>query len=397
MTRFVSLLILIIAFTAFSAMTYHVLRARVEAGREMPDYSVYSKERNGLWAAATFLRNGGWEPVALTRPIQHTRYGGLLILAQPGSEALVPGMETDLSEPDARGLLRWVENGNTLLLAGRGMGSLHEELGVRPRHTRSADREEITTRAEPAEAGIYTDGIDRIVVEGHDVFEAGTGVPLWWLDDQPGAVLIRRGKGRVFVIADPTLLTQRGLDRPDTKIFLHNVVAARVPLGRQVYFDEYHHGLRSGGGFWGYVRYYEQGWAVLPVLLVVGVAVWSLAIRLGPAVPTPRARSADAVEYASALARIYENAGVRQLLSRTLIAGFRGALTRHLRLRRTALPAEILAAWRRRHPTQPADQLEMLLRGASELRRADVPTRRLQAWTEVFDRFENEVLRAKRS
>src|SRR5439155_750646 len=78
---------------------------------------------------------------------------------------------------------------------------------------------------------------------------AGRGaVPLWWLGGQPAAVLVRHGRGRVLVVPDPSLLTHRGLLREDNVIFLYNVAALDAEDGR-VYFDEYHHGIRSGGGY----------------------------------------------------------------------------------------------------------------------------------------------------
>ena len=85
-------------------------------------------------------------------------------------------------------------------------------------------------------------------------------------------------------------------------------------------------------------------WILLPLLALLVVAAWAGAVRLGPAVPPPSRGQADAVVYASAVARIYERAGARRRLARTLARGFLQTLIRHLRLRRSALPAEILAA-----------------------------------------------------
>jgi hypothetical protein len=312
---------------------------------------------------------------------------------EPDVASVVPGQAPDLPEADARALLRWVEQGNTLLLCGRRITAVHRALDVLVvNDARAAEGE--TQLAALGEAGGYTDGIDRLVVEARDTLQAGAGLPLWWVGDQPGAVLVRRGRGRVLVVADPSLLTLRGLRREDNVLFLLNV-AVRHAEGGRVYFDEYHHGLRSGGGFWGYLRYHNQhGW-VLQVLLIVAVAGWALAVRLGPAVPTPRRARADAVDYASAVARIYERAGVRHRLAKTLARDFLAALTRHLRLRRGALSVEILAAWRRRDPGESSQQLQGLLRGVEELRkRSALSDRRLLAWAKTLDRFQREVLRA---
>jgi hypothetical protein len=66
-------------------------------------------------------------------------------------------------------------------------------------------------------------------------------------------------------------------------------------------------------------------------------------------------------------------------------------LTRHLHLRRTALPAEVLAAWRHRHSGPTGDRLEALLRGVADLRRGDVSESRLLDWTRAFDQFLKEM------
>jgi hypothetical protein len=105
----------------------------------------------------------------------------------------------------------------------------------------------------------------------------------------------------------------------------------------------------------------------------------------------PKTASADAVDYASALARLYQKTGTRRLLARTLVRSFLGALTRQLRLRRNALPAEILAAWRLHDPGPSMTRLQALLRGVGELRRGDVSERQLLAWAQGFDQFTRDM------
>jgi hypothetical protein len=384
-SRLSSWCLLTALFGVFAGVAYWVLQVRVEAGRGLPAYSVYSEERNGLGDAARLLRKLGWEPVAITRPIQFypdSPQPRLLVLTEPRAPG--PVGDTEISEGDARALLHWVEQGNTLLLVGRQPTAVHQTLGIGLSNDAVPD-DETPREVTLGEAGGYTDDIDRLIVEGADRLLAPGSVPLWSLDERPNALLLPRGKGRIIVVADPSLLTPRGLRRQDNVMFLVNVAALTARDGR-VYFDEYHHGLRSGIGFWGYLRFKGLLWVLVPVLAATAAAGWALAIRLGPAVPRPAAVGADAVAYASALARIYQRAGVRQRLGRSLARAFVTALARHLRLRRSALPAEILAAWRQRQPAE-APQVQELLRGASELRQADISERRLLAWNQAFDTF----------
>jgi hypothetical protein len=133
----------------------------------------------------------------------------------------------------------------------------------------------------------------------------------------------------------------------------------------------------------------------VPVVLLAAVAAWSVAVRLGPAVPLPPQARADAVDYASAVARIYARAGVVRLPARALVRGFLAALTRRLHLRRNALPAEILRAWREQHPGDAGERLQALLRGVAALRKGEVSERQLLEWTQAFDKFQAEMTRAR--
>jgi hypothetical protein len=384
---------------AFVTAVYLVLLWGAAAGRGMPAYSVYSEGPDGLAQAAAVLGKLGFEPVALTRPVQQTRARGLLIVAGPRRHGPF-GDEAGVSKNDARALLKWVAKGNTLLLAGREPTGLHEALRVALPEAKDEARDDTPQAVTQVELSGYTRGVEGLEVEGRPrVSGPPEAVPLWWVGDAPGALLVPHGKGRVLVLPDPSPLTHRGLRRADNVLLLYNVAALAVEGGR-VYFDEYHHGIRSGGGAWGYLRYHHQYGLLLQLLAVGAVAAWAVAVRLGPARPTPEGRAADAVDYASAVARIYQRAGVRHLLADLLARDFLERLTALLRLRRLAAPAEIVAAWRKRHPESEARaRLEELLRGAGELRAAArrqerVAEAELLRWARAFDAFINEYRKA---
>jgi hypothetical protein len=396
MTRFLCWFGTVLLLGAFSVVAAHLLRERSLAGRDMPACSVYSEANDGLGEAAHVLRRLGWAPVAVTRPVQSSQQHGLLIFTEPPSRRLFGGDADSISEGDSRALLRWVEQGNTLLLMSAKNTALHQELGI---IVNEDDRhnEESFIPVDLGAAGGYTEGIERLSVGSRATLRTpGGGLPLWWLGDRPGAVLLRRKHGRVLVVADARLLTRDGLvrsdgePREDNVVLLANMAALDARDGK-VYFDEYHHGLRSGGGFWSYLGYHGEKATLILVLVVLAVAGWTWAVRLGPAVPTPRTSGADVVDYASALARLYQRTGARHFLARTLVRDFLGALTRHLRLRRNALPAEILAAWRLHDPGPSTQRLQTLLRGVGELRRGDVSERQLLAWTQSFGEFAREM------
>jgi hypothetical protein len=356
----------------------------------MPEFSLFSEEANGLAEVARKLDQMGWRTVPLTRLANPAAHHGLLVLVEPEDDVSIFGSGHALAEADVNALLRWVEAGNGLLICGRRNSELTRALDVTVT-AYGPENDDTPYRLEPDEAGPYTAGIDRVEVEGRHSLDAERGLPLWWQDDRPAALVMRWGAGRVLFVTDPSFLTSRRLHRgADNLVFLANVAALHARDGR-VYFDEYHHGIRASGGFWGYLQYHGQRVAVVPVLLVVAVAIWAVAVRLGPAVTTPRAPSVDAVDYASAVARIYRQTGARRMLARSLARGFLTRLARRLDARPSALPAELLACWRQRHPTASVARLKTLLSGAGELRKGEVNDAQMLAWTRAFDEFEQDT------
>lgn len=393
-------LVVVGLLVVFVAVVYGVLRAGSEAGQGMPPFSVYSDDRNGLAQSAALLRKLGFQPVAVTRPIHHTHHRGLLFVVEPRLATNLMGQPTDVSEATVNGMLGWVAKGNTLVLLSRRETSLHRALHV---HMRRAENDvaEDGQAVHKIELSGYTDEIDQLEVESLATVEPRAAhLPLWWLGNRPGAVFVRHGQGRVLVVADPSLLTHRGLLRRDNVMFLCNVAArdvqpmqdARGRLVYPVYFDEYHHGIRSGGGYWSYLRFHGQHWALLHLLVLAGTVVWGLAVRLGPAIPTATTRRADAVDYASAVARIYQQAGMRHRLAGQIVRDFLDLVTAHLQLKRTTGAAQIVAAWRKRYSAETVPLLQDLLRGTTELRQAsggaqDVSERVLLTWARAFDLF----------
>jgi hypothetical protein len=401
MTRVVVFLLL----GAFLAVAYLALAAGADAGRGLPPYSVFSGERDGLAAAARVLRGLRFEPVALTRPIQHTRHHGLVILIEPFEEDVLGRTRPGLTGQDSQALLDWVAAGNTLVLMTRYRTPIHYALHVHLNNAPKPNEEPERTPgiAETEEVGGYTEPgtaaatvpVNQLAIEGRQTLTASGGLPLWTIGNRPGAVVMPHGKGRVLLSADSTLWTHRQLGRTDADnvLLLYNV-AALDSAGGRVYFDEYHHGLRSSGGYWDYLRYHELHWNVLQLLAVAAVAVWGVGVRLGPAVPLPRPPRNDAVDYASAVARIYQRAGVRHLVAGNLVRDFLETLTGHLRLRRHTPPAQVLAAWQQRHGKESAERLAALLRGVAALQKVasgeDMTERELLYWSRAFDHFREE-------
>ncbi len=390
-------LVLIILLAIFAITSFVVLKARFETGLNMPEYSIYSNADNGLYRAAYVLKQLGFSPVGLSRPIQNTKRSGLLIVVEPQSSNLFIGQYPGLGSNDAKGMLDWVAEGNTLVMVARNGNSLHDQLNVMISGDFDGAEAEELYFAQTSEIGGYTEPISEntlqvlnIGVEGKDTVRGDKGIPLWSVGKTPGAWLVPHGKGRVLFIADPSVWTHRGLLRNDNVLLLNNIARMDSVNGR-VLFDEYHHGIRSGGGFLGYLRYHNLHWIFAQILILVGVAIWAQAIRLGPAIPIPVSRKEDAVDYASAVARIYQRAGLLHIMADHIVRDFLEGLTRHLRLARQSGRGEILNTWKKRHDVESTKELMFLLDTADELRNPPggiKPNKRaLLEWAKTFDEF----------
>jgi Domain of unknown function (DUF4350) len=390
MRQFLPYLLVLALLCGFLAATGWVLRARAITGKGMPAFSTYSDGPDGLGELVHVLRSAGYQPTAGTRPTTSAGYEGLLVIVEPQAAGTLETLP--LSQSVAERLLKWVEDGNTLLLASSSPTTIHQILHVGVAAGAPGVAQTLT-EVQHIGNSPYLEDVQHLSVSGENrlTLPAGAG-ELWRVKDNLGAAVIHRGKGRIILVADPGLLTRRGLvradgdPRDDNVVFLVNVVRLHA-RDRHVLFDEYHHGFRAGTGFWSYLGYYDRRWAILPIVIVVLIMAWRVAVRLGPAVPRREPVRADAVAYASALARLYQKAHARRLLARIVVRDFLGALTAHLRLRRTALPALILSAWREQDKGESASRLQELLRGVAELRKETPSERNVLRWARAFGEF----------
>src|SRR5579862_9586380 len=197
MSRLTTWLCVSLLLGTFLAVAGYVLRERFRAGIGMPVYSVYSEEGEGLSEAAHILGRLGWTPVAITRPIQNTGRQGLLIVAEPRRGGQFADESDALSDAETQSILNWVEEGNTLMLVGRRGSHLHQALGVQITGSAGSGAESLEV-ARLGAGGAYLNDVTRLVVDNRDSLLAPAGLPLWWVGGKEGAVLLRRGKGRVI-------------------------------------------------------------------------------------------------------------------------------------------------------------------------------------------------------
>ncbi len=252
-------------------------------------YSTHDSDRGGYLAVRRLLEREGVRVVESNR---HPRFlvADRLVLSGIGTYAKV-----DVDE-----LRDFVaKRGKTLVVIGSSSAYARKTLKL-------PVTREITVRntygAVPIIASPYTRGVDQIVGEDTTriVYRAFPAVvPI--VADASGAVLASYalGRGRIVVLSDPTIFTNRLLERADNARFAVNVLGAGPDT--TVAFDEFVHGYGRA----------ESAWLVLPeplrvaILIAIGaclVALVGSAIRFVPAAAVPIASDPNSAAYLASLA-----------------------------------------------------------------------------------------------
>jgi hypothetical protein len=190
-----------------------------------------------------------------------------------------------------------------------------------------------------------------------------------------GPVLIsfEQGAGQVILSAAPFPFSNAGLKETGNPALVLNVVSAAPRPGR-VWFDEWHHGVRSqfaeliGPGAW--LRRTPAGRSLLLAAAVIFFGLVLQGRRFGRPVPLPRARARRApLEFVTAMANLGRRAGHRAAVLAQYHQQIKRQLGRRYRLD-PALPDDVYLA--RLSAFNPALDVKALGDLLAELRRTEV-------------------------
>ncbi len=298
----------IAGLTLFVIVLVTVLQLRPQGTEQegMPNRTSYSAAPYGLKALYLTLGELGYETKRLRMPLSKVS------LPERGTLWIVDPMPLTVREWED--LRRWVERGNTLILAGglalpnlesalEAMQGWLEEAplsharttqpsyltrGVRVVTLRSEVRIETfrvgaskKERKREEEGFLFNGGMGRSEALDKALAQAAPVMA----DDQ-GAVVAqaRLGRGRVVLLASSWMLCNEALDEADNLELALNAVGPSD--NGPVYFDEYHHGYREA-----------VSWTLLPLPVKLALAqilfglllvVYARSRRLGPVVPLDR-------------------------------------------------------------------------------------------------------------
>jgi hypothetical protein len=306
-------LVLLYAGLVFAARNHYVVTA--------PGGSVFSGATDGSRVWFDYLASLGLKPRIMQQFDELPPTNATLVAAPPFPRAV--------TRAEAAALKRWVETGGRLVLVGAdvpSLGGLATGAGATDHGTQGPPPPGETGRTQtvtPIMPAPFADGVERITVGAGRVLADG---PDWvtHFKDMQGQILISRalGRGEVVWLADPYPTTNAGIGKSDNAR-LATLLASR---GGPVYFDEYHHGYVSGGGFWD--RLPDGGRvALLFAAAAVAIALVTASRRLGPPVPEPARPASRTTEWLVPLAELFRKAGARAEALASLSEGLKRTLT----------------------------------------------------------------------
>ena len=204
-------------------------------------------------------------------------------------------------------LFTWVSQGNKLVV----FSSNPEVMQAFGATLKPRGRRRVTVY--PVKEHWSTQDVRAITVVYDKFFWSHTGDVLFADDGNPLIVEVEKGKGHIFLISTPSLVSNTEIDLVDNEIFL-----VQLSLSDKVYFDEYHARLlRKGEGInletfkivftSRYVSFFVQ------LMLAVTFFLFAHGKRFGVSRPLP-AREVQSSELVLSAADLYYKAGKKEIL-----------------------------------------------------------------------------------
>jgi hypothetical protein len=336
-----------------------ILGARFDSGRQegagtdpaQTGYSTYSTGDQGLKGIYSLLEARGAGVSRWRRPVSSLG---------PDMNRLVIWQPAELTAGELGTLATWVKAGGTLVLS-LPPGQALEQLV--PAGNTSAARPPIPVpELLPAGVSPLLQGVQRL--EGKEGLyfgrlpdRAGSTAYLVNSGRLPVAVGWTLGNGRVYAVAEPSILTNGLILRADNATFAVNLLDPGP--GATVAFDEFHHGARVGEDWWQTLRP-QMRWTILQAALAALVALLLAGARLGAPVELPEGISREAAEFARGLGNLLRETRANRWVLDRLCRSFRRDLARYLGAAPGVAGEELGRLWEL-HTGEPAGPLVELL------------------------------------
>lgn len=313
---FIALLVLIAGFSVYVAQRRQEVDEQAQTDVR---FSTHSAAADGTRALYDWLGRLGYRVERIeNRAFEITDNVSVLFMLSP---------LTTVEDDQATYILRWVERGNTLILADERNffpNRLYRELGME--FDSLADRADSIPLSQPlidsASGEIQTSTFNALELEQPNfaAFAVSEGKPLF--------ARITRGSGVVWALSTADVFSNEKLRDEDNARFAAALVA-NTPRDRVIAFDEYHLGFQPEytNDFIGLLYDTPWGWGILFTIIAFFAYFGLGGQRLGRVLPVPKtlARRSPS-EYVISMANLFRRANKRGMV----LQHYRHSLKRRL-------------------------------------------------------------------
>ncbi len=295
-----ALFVLLAVFTIIPAMR----RADMEQAQEtFVPYSTHSARPNGTLALQTWLEQIGYRTQRIEGDTFKPPDAARVLFIFPTQEPF--------ADFEAQAVLRWVERGNTLIVAARSLTSTDKLLRalkaqvVPLTYVDRAALEQVLS-SDP-EVSVNTSSGLKLDRSDYVEYLSSEQTPL--------LVAWAQGKGKVFLSSAPFMFTNDGLRDPADARLVRAMLSA-APHGSLVAFDEYHLGFSGKQQSMQDLLYNRPwGWAIIFSVIAIFAYLFVNGQRFGRVMPLPKeiARRSPA-EYVQSMAQLFRRAGKRHMV-----------------------------------------------------------------------------------
>jgi hypothetical protein len=261
-----------------------------------------------LWLRAIGVPAKRWESPLTELP----RGAEVLLMLSP---RLGPG------PGELKALETWVRSGGTLVLVSWPWNAFAKQFGFEMKMSvQGQQKEEQILSFQP---GPYIRGRRTIMSSLHPGIDSTKPEAIVHVRDAFGNLImaVEEGKGRVIMVADPSLFSNLDLREGDHARLALDLLLTHLGQGLLL-IDEYHQGY---GRVTSVAAYVFQSEALVPLLqvLVLVLLLWAAAgRRFGPARPMPRETERSSMEYVRAMAHLFQRVKARRLALESVLRWF---------------------------------------------------------------------------
>jgi len=305
-TTFIILFGLLIGLAIVSAMQRPAQDPR--ARRDIPQ-TTYSADEDGALALHSWLNAVGYRA-------QRIENIATFAMDDDVRLAFILNPIESIAKDDAEKILRWVERGNTLVLADDWVFFSMPLMNALRVDIRNMDDFIALANVVQPVQGLAT---EQVRVQASQIIQTARedAVVVLRANNQPVLITFTHGKGKVWVSSTPYLFSNASLQDDANAAFVLSLVN-HVPRNSVIAFDEFHHGYRSAldqrelSTLNALLFQTPWGWALIFAFVVIFAYLIISGQRFGRVMPLTQAiERRSPAEYVSAVAHLLRRAGKR--------------------------------------------------------------------------------------